>query len=81
MTQTVDDALEAGREENWRRFVRRHDRTRCEPTERESAEVIKQTGDGYFALLDASRYPLDERGAEALKGFERPVELVAVGWR
>ncbi len=145
--------LEAIGEEKWRKLLTWHDRTLGELIEEAGGEVIKQTGDGYFAAFQTpaaaveaavriqraldeheplapdvrigvhtggafhkddddyagqgvhvaarigalarggeiiasretldggSRFRLSEPRSEALKGFEEPVELVAVDWR
>jgi class 3 adenylate cyclase/tetratricopeptide (TPR) repeat protein len=155
-TDMVDSTklVEALGDEKWSKLLAWHDRRLRELIEEAGGEVIKHTGDGYFAAfqsssaaLDAaagiqraleehepfapdvrigihtggafhrdgegdyagqgvnmaarigalagggeilvssesldggSRYPLSDRRAEQLKGFEEPVELVAVGWR
>ena len=140
-------------EEKWRKLLTWHDRRLRELIEQQGGEVIKQTGDGYFAafrspaaaveaaaaiqraldehepfapdvriglhtggafhkddddytgqgvnmaarisalagggeilvstetLTGGTRFPLSEPRSEELKGFEDPVELVAVDWR
>jgi class 3 adenylate cyclase len=140
-------------EEKWRKLLAWHDRTLRELIEEAGGEVIKQTGDGYFAAFQspsaaveaaaaiqraldahepvapdvrigvhtggafhtrdddysgqgvhvaarigalagageilvsaksvdgASRFPLSQTRAETLKGFDEPVDLVAVDWR
>jgi class 3 adenylate cyclase len=153
-TDIVDSTklVEALGEEKWRKLLTWHDRRLRELIEEAGGEVIKQTGDGYFAafrtpaaavdaaagiqraldeqslapdvrigvhtggafqkddddyggqgvhmaariaalaaggeilvssesLDGASRFPLSEPRSERLKGFEEPVELVAVKWR
>jgi class 3 adenylate cyclase len=155
-TDIVDSTklVEALGEEKWRKLLTWHDRKLRELIEAEGGEVIKQTGDGYFAafgspaaaldaavsiqraldaheplapdvrigvhtggafhrdgdedyggqgvhmaarigaladgaeilvsresLDGASRFSFSEPRQEALKGFEEPVELVAVEWR
>jgi class 3 adenylate cyclase/tetratricopeptide (TPR) repeat protein len=154
-TDMVDSTklVEALGEEKWRKLLTWHDRRLRELIEQAGGEVIKQTGDGYFAAFQTpaaaveaavgiqraldeheplapdvrigihtggafqkddddyagqgvhmaarigalagggeilvsrdsldggSRFPLSEPRSETLKGFDDPVELVAVGWR
>ena len=140
-------------EEKWRKLLTWHDRTLRELIEQAGGDVIKQTGDGYFAAFQTpaaaieaaaaiqraldehepfapdvrigvhtggafhkgdddyagqgvhiaarigaiacggeilvstesidggSRFPLSKPRSETLKGFDEPVELVAVDWR
>lgn len=154
-TDMVDSTklVEALGEEKWRKLLTWHDRTLRELIEAAGGEVIKQTGDGYFAAFQSpagaieaaaaiqraldehepiapdvrigvhaggafhkddadyagqgvhmaarigalagpgeilvskesldggTRFPLSEPRSETLKGFDDPVELVAVRWR
>jgi class 3 adenylate cyclase len=154
-TDIVDSTklVEALGEEKWRKLLTWHDRRLRELIEEAGGEVIKQTGDGYFAAFQTpaaaveaaagiqraldeheplapdvriglhtggafhkddddyagqgvhmaarigalagggeilisresldggSRFPLSESRSEKLKGFDDPVELVAVKWR
>jgi class 3 adenylate cyclase len=156
-TDIVDSTklVEALGEDKWRKLLAWHDKRLRELIEAEGGEVIKQTGDGYFAAFEtaaaaldaavaiqraldeheplapdiriglhtggafhktdddpdyagqgvhmaarigalagggeilvsreslngASRFRVSERRAEALKGFEEPVDLVSVQWR
>jgi class 3 adenylate cyclase len=154
-TDIVDSTrlVEVLGEDKWRKLLTWHDRTLRELIEQAGGEVIKQTGDGYFAAFQAptaaveaaasiqrvldeheplapdvrigvhtggafhkddddytgqgvhmaarigalagggevlvskdsidggSRFRLSDPRAETLKGFEDPVELVAVDWR
>jgi class 3 adenylate cyclase len=154
-TDIVDSTklVEVLGEEKWRKLLTWHDRRLRELIEQAGGEVIKQTGDGYFAafrtpaaaveaaaaiqhaldeheplapdvrigmhtggafhkedadyagqgvhmaarigalagpgeilvsrdsLDGGSRYPLSEPRSETLKGFDQPIELVAVDWR
>ena len=154
-TDIVDSTryLELLGEEKWRKLLVWHDRTLRDLIEEAGGEVIKHTGDGYFAVFQsptaaieagariqraldqnesvtpdvrigihtggalhkgddfsgqgvhmaarianaagggeilvsrecldgaASRFQLSEPRSEALKGFDEPVELVAVSWR
>ena len=154
-TDIVDSTklVEALGEEKWRKLLTWHDRRLRELIEEAGGEVIKHTGDGYFAafqtpaaaveaaaavqralaeheplapdvriglhtggafhkddddyagqgvnmaariaalagggeilasresLDSGSRFPLSEPREEELKGFDAPVELVAVDWR
>jgi class 3 adenylate cyclase len=154
-TDIVDSTklVEALGEHKWRKLLTWHDRRLRELIEEAGGEVIKQTGDGYFAAFltpaaaveaaatiqraleeheplapdvrigvhmggafhkgdddyagqgvhmaarigalagggeilvsresidGASRFPLSEPRSEQLKGFDEPVELVAVDWR
>jgi class 3 adenylate cyclase len=156
-TDIVDSTklVEVLGEEKWRKLLRWHDKRLRELIEAEGGEVIKQTGDGYFAAFQnagaaldaavgiqraldeheplapdvrigvhtggafhksddeadyagqgvhmaarigalaggseilvsresldgASRFPLSSARAETLKGFDKPVEVVAVDWR
>jgi class 3 adenylate cyclase len=51
--------VEALGEEKWRKLLAWHDRKLRELIESEGGEVIKQTGDGYFAAFQGGRAALD----------------------
>ena len=56
-TDIVDSTklVEALGEEKWRKLLTWHDKTLRELIEAEGGEVIKQTGDGYFAAFQSAR--------------------------
>jgi class 3 adenylate cyclase len=60
-TDIVDSTrlLEALGEEKWQKLLKWHDRLLRERIEEASGEVIKQTGDGYFAAFGSSRAAVD----------------------
>jgi class 3 adenylate cyclase len=60
-TDIVDSTklLEALGEEKWQKLLRRHDTLLREQIEEAGGEVIKQTGDGYFAAFGSPAAALD----------------------
>jgi class 3 adenylate cyclase len=70
-TDIVDSTklVEALGEEKWRKLLAWHDRTLRELIEESGGEVIKQTGDGYFAAFQSPASAL-----EAAAGIQRALD-------
>ncbi len=70
-TDIVDSTklLEVLGEDKWRKLITWHDRTLRELIEKQGGEVIKQTGDGYFAAFQGPAAALD-----AAVGIQRALD-------